>query len=143
VKPVVALYLLSLPMLLAVLLGAQTAPCGVDRYEPNDKPQRARRLGGQPVAGMVCPGDDDWFRLRLPARVGVEITLRTETDVPMEPLLVYPPGRRHAPIGHPYSAPGEIGTRFVTPRAGPYRIRVRGGATWGTPYRLRFWTEDP
>jgi hypothetical protein len=133
-------WLLCLPVLLAF---ASAPPCGADAFEPNDRPQRARRHGARPLAAAVCPGDEDWFQVRLPAGVGVEVSIRHAAGAHVEPPDVFTPGRRRRAIGRAFRVEGEVGRRFVTRRAGPYRVRIRGGEPGGTAYRLRFWTEDP
>ncbi len=135
-----SLWLLCLPALIAFAAGP---PCGLDRFEPNDRPNRARRLGARPLTASVCPGDEDWFQVRLPAGVGVEITVRHAAGARIEPPDVFTPGRRRRPIGRAFRSDGEVGRRFVSPAAGPFRVRVRGGEAGGTAYRLRYWTEDP
>jgi hypothetical protein len=51
-------------------------PCDDDGHEPNDTPGTARVLAeGSALDGMLCPQDQDHFRLTVPAGRGVRVAL--------------------------------------------------------------------
>ncbi|MBZ4417999.1 hypothetical protein [Myxococcus sp. RHSTA-1-4] len=51
-------------------------PCDDDLHEPNDTPGTAKALSeGTPVEGMLCPRDQDYFRLTVPEGRGVRVSL--------------------------------------------------------------------
>lgn len=52
-------------------------PCDDDRQEPNDTPETARPyVPGLEVEGVICPQDEDFFTLSVPAGRGVTASLR-------------------------------------------------------------------
>jgi hypothetical protein len=51
-------------------------PCDDDGHEPNDSDQAPTPLNtGTSVEGAICPQDQDWFRVSVPAGKGLKLTL--------------------------------------------------------------------
>ena len=106
---------------------AYCAPDGQEGPLGNGDRARAAPLGVDPVDHTLCPGDEDWFAVRLPA--GVEATVRGSPSGP--------PGELDLSLESPEGdvlAEGEVvDDRFVvvramTARPGTHYLRARGSA---------------
>ncbi|MFT3840866.1 MAG: hypothetical protein QM723_28005 [Myxococcaceae bacterium] len=52
------------------------SPCDDDSNEPNDSPAQATSLNSSNlVDGQICPQDEDWFKVSVPAGMGVNAQL--------------------------------------------------------------------
>ncbi len=52
-------------------------PCDDDGYEPNDQPAQATAVNAATsLEGAICPQDQDYFKVAVPAQKGVKLSLR-------------------------------------------------------------------
>lgn len=109
--------------------------CGQDAYEPNDERARARRWSAAALEATACAGDEDWFRVDLPADFIMEVSIEHDVGAVFEPPIVYRPWGR-TPLGVPFSELGRTGVRFVTEVDGVYRVQIRSDAEADAHYAL-------
>ena len=99
--------------------------CPEDPFEPNDSRHQARPLTSPPRMACVCPGDVDWYRVRLPADTEIEIVAAGQWEKAAPECSVYPP-RARKPVGTQHRDGDKLGVRFRTRKEGIYRLRVEG-----------------
>lgn len=112
-----------------------------DAYEPNDTPQGARAftVGAGAVEGFVCPGNDDWFSLRLASGQEVEVELdflHAEGDLD---VYLWQSGAdvSHArPLAGSDSEDDDEAFRFTAPADDTYWLLVYGHQGAQAGYRL-------
>ena len=112
-----------------------------DRYEDNDGPVTATPLDDEPVAGIVCAWDDDWFAKDLQAGDVVTVDLlyahRRGGDLD---LYVYDPsGARE--LDHSRSISDDERVQVQVDEAGTYFVRVDGFVSAENTYELRVTVE--
>jgi len=79
---------------LGVSLDPPAPPCEDDGAEPNDAPSEAAPVDPiAPVSGVLCPGDEDDFRVDLAEGDALRADVTTATAAPVFLVLLDPAGR--------------------------------------------------
>ncbi len=119
-------------------------PCAAlqEASEPNDSPESAAPLGGEPTQGHLCSGDSDWYSVDLQAGESFfvdatpDVDIETGTAPAIEVELI--DAERGIVVGRSVAEGGLVTTGLRdSPRAGKFLIHVK--PTTGTeqgPYAL-------
>lgn len=112
--------------------------CPRDAFEPNDDRAHARRLPGVVADGLLCPGEEDWYAVRLAPGERVTVAILHDRGESAPAPVVFAPRRRKS-AGVAYRALGEAGVRLVAGSEGWYRVRLHNPAPEALPYVLLVW----
>jgi hypothetical protein len=112
--------------------------CVDDAHEGDDSADHAQAFEGEGFTAerINCPGDEDWFRIDVLAGSDLRVELHSEGEV--MPLLAAFAGRNREAFGEIESEPGRRVLNHTETRwSFPLFLRVRGGASQGSPYTLQ------
>lgn len=113
-----------------------SVPCAEDSLEPNNTPEAAVPMAlGLWDSGVLCPGDQDWFRFSLAADERFDVTLDHEAKLGDLDLEL-----RDAATGALLDTASTVGSlevlRYTTPTARAVVLGVLGYQDAGNAYRL-------
>ncbi|MBM4370074.1 MAG: PPC domain-containing protein, partial [Deltaproteobacteria bacterium] len=121
--------------------GAPPCPAGDDGNEDDDTAEAAKPVqnGGEPLSLRRCGGDDDWFRLELPAGESAQVSLAFTHEDGDLVLEAFDPKDLENPveIGDESAAgkPGEVvALEAPADAAGVWLLRVRGATPDATNF---------
>lgn len=127
------------PLDYALRVGREPADlCPDDVAEPNDGPGEARQiLFDAPFEGRLCPGDPDWFSLRMvPAGARIILDLDFVDNLGNLDLEIYRAGSPQ-PLRSSRGASDGEQIELDAPFGGDFFVRVLGNAGDGNVYTLR------
>ncbi len=119
--------------------------CPEDPMEPNDRREDAAAVGPGEIAGVVCPGDEDWFQVVVEQDRILSTTLEFDPREGALRLELWGEGRGGA-MGKLADGAGQEGRRLIEAgplSAGPYWIKVLARDDAQVSYRLRISMVSP
>jgi len=116
----------------------ECVPDGLEGPLDNDVPGRAVPLTGGTFGHRLCPGDEDWFRLTLPAGAHLGLYLETE-GAPQPPVLELYAPQAAEPLAEGEAGPGGRRQLETTlQESGRYLVRITApDAAGAVPATLR------